>query len=238
MATLAALRSGVGLVTSLVPESLVPAFAAQAPEAMWIGLPETADGDLAAAGLPRVLAGTGRATAITVGPGLGKGAETHGLVMELVRASAVPLVIDADGLQPDVVRSGRAPRVLTPHAGELERISAGLDLVALARDLPHAVVVAKGPVTRVCSGESVYHSLCGGPVLSRGGSGDLLAGIVGGLLAQAPGDPLGAACRAVLWHGMAADCLARAHGQAAVRTTEVLDFLAPALRESAVCPSC
>jgi NAD(P)H-hydrate epimerase len=233
---LAALRSGVGLVTSYVPQSLVAAFAAQAPEAMWVGMPVTEEGGLAMSGLERVLKGVERASAIAIGPGLGKEAETHSLVMDLVTASAVPLVIDADGLQPDIVRSGTAPRILTPHAGELERIAGGLDLGALALAIP-AVIIAKGPLTRVSSGGAAYLCLHGGPVLSRGGSGDLLAGLAGGLLAQTPSEPLLAACRAALWHGMAADHLARAHGQAAVHTTQVLDFLAPALRESAACPS-
>ena len=235
MATQAALRSGAGLVTAMVPRSLVPAFAAQAPEAMWIGLPETPEGELSSAGLGLALAGAERATAVAVGPGLGKGAETHALVKAFVSASAVPLVIDADALQPDLVRAGAAPRILTPHAGELLRIAEGLGLVELARSIP-AVVVAKGPVTRVTAGQAVFHCLYGGPVLSRGGSGDLLAGLAGGLLAQAPKDPLGSACRAVLWHAMASDALARALGQAAVHTTQVLDFLAPALRESESCP--
>ncbi len=235
LATRAALRSGAGLVTAMVPASLVPAFAAQAPEAMWVGLPETSAGELALSGLAPALAGAERATAIAVGPGLGKGAETHALVKAFLSACAVPLVIDADGLQPDLVRAGKAPRILTPHAGELLRISGGLGLAELARSLP-GVVVAKGPVTRICAGQAVYHGLFGGPVLARGGSGDLLAGLAGGLLAQEPGDPLGGACRAVLWHAMASDALARAHGQAAVHTAQVLDFLPHALRESESCP--
>ena len=93
-----------------------------------------------------------------------------------------------------------------------------------------AIVARKGPVTRVSDGTAVYHSFYGGPVLARGGSGDLLAGLVGGLLAQTPGDPLLAVCRGVVWHGLAADHLARAHGQTAVQTTQLLDFLPAALR--------
>ena len=236
MATLAALRSGVGLVTSFVPASLVEAFAARAPEAMWVGLPVTDEGDLAMRGLERALAGLERATAIAIGPGLGKAPETHALVKDLVSASAVPLVIDADALQPDLVRSGTAQRILTPHAGELKRIAGGLELGPLATSIA-AIVIAKGPVTRVTAGKEIYYSLHGGPVLSRGGSGDILAGLAGGLLAQDPKDPLLAACRAAAWHGMAADGLARAHGQAAVSTTQLLDFLGPALRDLAACPS-
>ena len=104
-----------------------------------------------------------------------------------------------------------------------------MDLRPLCRALP-AVVIAKGPVTRVCDGGAIYHSFFGGPVLSRGGSGDVLAGLTGGLLAQTPSDPLEAACRAAVWQGMAADLLARAHGQTSVRILQLLEFLAPALR--------
>ena len=230
MAALSALRSGVGLVTVFVPERLAAAFAARAPEAMWVGLPETPSGALALGGLAEVLSGARRATALVIGPGLGREPETLSLAMGVAKASTVPLVIDADALQADIVRTGTAPRILTPHAGELERISEGAELRGLCAAVRGAVI-AKGPVTRVSAGGAVYYCLAGGPVLSRGGSGDLLAGLAGGLLAQAPDHPLAAACRAAMWHGMAADRLARAHGQAAVRTLQLLDFLAPALRE-------
>ena len=134
------------------------------------------------------------------------------------------------------MRAGKAPRILTPHAGELARISKGEDLLALCRSIP-AVVIAKAAVTRISSGGPLYHCLHGGPVLSRGGSGDILAGLAGGLLAQTPAEPLLAACRAAMWHAVAADGLARAHGQTAVNILQLLDFLVPALRESAPCPA-
>jgi NAD(P)H-hydrate epimerase len=236
MATMSALRSGVGLVTAFVPERLAAPFAARAPEAMWVGLPETKLGGLAIDGIQEIIAGTAaRVTALAIGPGLGREPQTLALAKAVVTGSAVPLLIDADALQADIVRAGEAPRILTPHAGEFERISGGLDLRGLCLAVRGAVI-AKGPVTRVSAGEAVYHCLCGGPVLARGGSGDLLAGLAGGLLAQAPGEPLAAACRAAAWHGMAADLLARAHGQAAVRTLQLLDFLAPVLREYRPCP--
>lgn len=233
MAVLAALRAGAGLVTAAVPESLVPAFAAQVPEAMWIGMPETPDGGLALEGLHLVREAFGRATAVVLGPGLGREAETLALAKEIVVLSPHPLVIDADAIRPEIVAAGGVARVLTPHAGEFARIE-----MAIPRG---AVVVKKGTVTRVArAGEGgaadgeVYHSFFGGPVLARGGSGDLLAGIAGTLLACEPGDPLGAAARAVAWHGLAADALARAHGAQAVRTTQLLDFLGAALRDSRV----
>ena len=236
MATLSALQSGAGLVTAFVPRSLAPAFASRAPEAMWVGLPETPGGGLARSGFQRVMGGIERATALAVGPGLGRDPESLSLAMDIAKASPVPLLMDADALQPDIVRAGAAPRILTPHAGEFARIAFGASLRELCHALP-AVVIEKGPVTRVSDGGTVYHSFFGGPVLSRGGSGDLLSGLVGGLLAQTPDDPLTAACRGAVWHGMAADQLARSHGQTAVRVLQWLDFLGPALRESAACPA-
>ena len=102
----------------------------------------------------------------------------------------------------------------------------------------------KGPVTEIAgegsslareSQESVvtYVSLFGGPVLARGGSGDLLAGLIGGLLAQTPSDRLLAAARGTVWHGLAADLLAGTHGQVAVNTTQLVDFLPLVLRQLA-----
>lgn len=226
MSVLAALRSGAGLVTAFVPESLVAAFAARVPEAMWVGWPETPEGGLALEGMYLLREKLARASALVIGPGLGREAETLALAKDIVAQSVVPLVIDADALQPEIVGAGRAARVLTPHAGEWARVERAVATVSA-----ECVVVRKGPVTRVCAGGRTWHSFFGGPVLARGGSGDVLAGLTGGLLAQSPSDATGAALRGVTWHGLAADELARAHGQVAVRTTELVEFLPKVLRK-------
>jgi NAD(P)H-hydrate epimerase len=229
MCVLAALQAGAGLVSGAVPESLVPAFAARAPEAIWIGLPETPDGGLALEGVRLLHEAAGRVDAVVIGPGLGRERETLALAREIVARSSRPLVLDADALHPEVVGAGSAPRVLTPHGGESARLGTAIP--------GGAVVVRKGPLTRIevaAVGDGArgpaWHSFFGGPVLSRGGSGDILAGLIGTLLAQTPGDPRGAAVRGVVWQGLAADALARERGAAAVRSTQLLDFLAPALR--------
>jgi NAD(P)H-hydrate epimerase len=228
MTVQAALRSGAGLLTAFVPESLVPAFAAQAPEAMWVGWPETPEGGLALEGRHLLQARLTRGSALVMGPGMGKEPETLALAKDVVQSASIPLVLDADALQPDIVRAGKAPRVLTPHRGEFMRILAGGDFREFQKK-SDAVVVLKGRLTGITHQERGYYSPYGSPVLARGGSGDCLAGIVGTQLAQTPGDPLGAACRGTVWHGRAADLLARTHGQVAVRTTQLLDFLSPAL---------
>jgi len=231
MTVLAALQSGAGLVTAFVPESLAPAFAARAPEAMWVGWPETPAGSLALEGEHLLRARLGRATALVLGPGLGREPETLALARSLAGASTVPLVIDADALRPEVVQAGTAARVVTPHAGEFVRIAGERELGTFVADT-RATVILKGPMTRVAAaGGTVYHSFFGGPVLARGGSGDLLAGLTGGLLAQTPEDPLLAAARGVVWHGRASDLAARTDGQTSIRVTRLLDFLPAALRE-------
>lgn len=233
MTVLAALRSGVGLVTAFVPESLVAAFAARAPEAMWVGGPETPTGALALEGRQLLAAKLERATALAIGPGLGREKETLALVADVVKTLRVPFVLDADALQPAAIAAGKAPCVLTPHAGEFARIAGTAELPAYAKETG-ATVVLKGSPTRIAGGDGrVYHSFFGGPVLARGGSGDLLAGLIGGQLAQHPAEPLLAAARGVVWHGLAADALARTHGPVAVQTTQLLDFLPGALRSAA-----
>ncbi len=243
MAARAALHSGAGLVTAFVPEKLVPDYAARHPEIMWVGSPVTAQGGLAAGTAELVAARSAKASALLIGPGMGAEAETIALAAHLAGEARVPLVLDADALRPEVVARVRdKPFIGTPHAGEFERIAP-----ALFADgnfaAPQGVLVLKGPLTRVVgraglrpaqggqseTGPTIFHSPFGGPVLARGGSGDILAGLIGGLLAQQAADPLLAACRGVVWHGRAADLLARSRGQVAVETSEILEQLGPAL---------
>lgn len=232
MSVMAALRAGAGLVSALVPESVAAAFAARVPEAMWQGCPETPEGGLTLEAGSLLRRRIERADALLIGPGLGREAETLAMVRDVVEWAEVPLVLDADALQPEIVRAGRVPRIVTPHAGEFARIAGGAELAAFKVG-PPLVTVLKGPVTRVRAagaGEPVYHALAGGPVLARGGSGDQLAGLMATLLAQQPDAPLRAAAQAVVWQGAAAEALARAHGQVAVTTTQWLDYLPVALR--------
>lgn len=231
MAAMAAVRSGAGLVTVFVPETLVPAYAARLPEAMWVGWPETPAGSLALEGEHLLRERLARADAIVMGPGMGREAETLALAKSVMEQSEIPVVLDADALQPGIVNAGHAARIVTPHAGEFARISGGMELREFAAN-PHLTVVLKGPVTRLSAGGPVFHSFFGGPVLARGGSGDILAGMIGAQVAQAPQQPVLAAARAVVWHGLAADHLARTHGQVAVRTTQLLDHLGEALRSA------
>jgi len=229
LATRAALRSGAGLVTAFVPASLAPEYAAAHPEAMWVGCPETAKGGLAAGTLDLVRERLPRASALLIGPGLSAEPAVLQMIQEIVRQTSLPLVLDADALRGEVVELVKERSFIgTPHAGEFERIAPKLFLNGKFI-APRGVLVLKGPLTRVTDGKTIYHSPFGGPVLARGGSGDVLAGLIGGLLAQQPADPLLAALRGVVWHGRAADLLARAHGQVAVEISQILEQLGPGL---------
>lgn len=243
MAVRAALRSGVGLVTAFVPESVAGQFAAAVPEAMWVPWPETPDGGLALEGFHLLQRKLERATALLAGPGMGTEAETRTLLERVATEINLPLVFDADALQQDVIaaiknRSGNFGGVIiTPHLGEFRRV-AGLESAEYEPEVlktfckeNRLVTVLKGPVTRICDGAQIAHSTFGGPVLARGGSGDILCGLAGSMAARPGSDSFEAACRAVAWHGLAADALARSRGQTAVTTTEILDYLSPVLRD-------
>jgi NAD(P)H-hydrate epimerase len=233
MAVESALVSGVGLVTAFVPESLAASFAARLPEAMWVPMPETLEGGLALEGRGSVVARAARCTGLLAGPGLGRDRESLALIAELLRAIDVPAVLDGDALHAEIIAAhypGSAPvRVLTPHAGEYARI-AGDDALPAAAQRLGATIALKGPVTRVCDVGVEYFSTFGGPVLSRGGSGDVLAGLIAGQLAQGA-SPLEAATRGVVWHGMAADRLARVQGQTSARVTQLVPQLAAVLQQ-------
>jgi hydroxyethylthiazole kinase-like uncharacterized protein yjeF len=231
MAAQAALKSGVGLLTVGIPESLHAAFAARRPEAMWIPLAETPNGGLALEGLGKVRQFLPKATALAIGPGLGVEGETHSLVRETLSFFDGPVVLDADALRPEILKDAENPDrlVLTPHAGEFSRIADSRSPREYVSET-ESTLVLKGSLTRIVSPEVDCHSLVGSSLLARGGSGDLLTGILGALLAKGTFDLATSASLAVLWHGRAAEVLARQHGQEAVYVTDLLDYLSFAIR--------
>jgi NAD(P)H-hydrate epimerase len=126
--------------------------------------------------------------------------------------------------------------VLTPHAGEFARLrgrkgdATSAELMNFARR-HSAVCVLKGPDTRVSDGTGVWHSFFGGPVLARGGSGDVLAGLIAGRVATGAGSLIERVAQGVAWHGLAADSLARTSGATSATATDLLAHLAPALHD-------
>lgn len=242
MAVQAAVRSGVGLVTAFAPASVAATLAAQVPEAMWVPWPETANGTLNPRALPLILDRIDQATAVLIGPGMGKDRNTEMVAQEVVKQVELPVILDADALRIRVLgltpkrKPSAGPVLLTPHMGEFMRIAkleepdySDETLRTFCQNY-HVMTVLKAAHTRVCDGENVWYNTCGGPVLSRGGSGDLLAGIIGGMIAQDHAGAQTSAARGVVLHGLAAQRLARAHGQIAVHTTQLLDYLPSVLR--------
>ncbi len=239
----AALKTGVGRVTAFVPESIQPAFAAACPEAMWVPCPQTPDGHLARSAWAMIEPRMGRADALLMGSGLGQHSETRKLLRDLIADYGDRLVLDADALHPELLEAfdhDASQCVLTPHLGEFRRLTqaeaAGtneeiLEFVSRCNDNALTCLL-KGSVTRITDGENLACLLAGGPVQARGGTGDLLAGIIAALLAMDT-NLLGfeAACLGAHWLGRAAQALARARGESAVTTTEVLDYLPVPLRE-------
>ena len=230
MAAQAALKAGVGLLTVGIPESLHAAFAAQRPEAMWIPLPETPEGGLALEGLGKVRSLLGRITAFATGPGIGTDPESHALIRETLAHFSGPAVLDADALRAELLAEVCSPErlVLTPHAGEFERLAEGR-LPEKYVEESRSVLVLKGPHTLVFAQDGCVHCLGGNASLARGGSGDLLTGIIGGLLAKQPSDPRAAALLGVAWHARAGEILNLLQGQESVFATELLDYLSCAL---------
>ena len=184
-------------------------------------------GSLAAAAVERVLEAAAGKSALAVGPGLGQDPGTVAAIRRLAAAAELPLVLDADGInafagRPEELAARRAPTVLTPHPGELGRLL-GISTAEVQADRPAAarraaavtgaIVVLKGSLTLIAAPRGgLYVNPTGNPGMASGGTGDVLTGILGGLLAQRL-EPLDAACLAVYLHGLAGDlALARLRG--------------------------
>src|SRR5467141_2330018 len=218
-----ALRSGVGLVTVATAASAQPTVAALSLEAMTEPLPETAAHTLAVKAREPLASLTEARAAVAIGPGLGLDHETRGLARDLVGTLARPMVVDADALTAladhlHVLRGVHAARVLTPHPGEMARLIGGTvddvqrDRLGVARTFAttHRVyLVLKGARTLIAEPDGrVLINPTGNPGMASGGTGDVLTGIIGALLARGI-EPLGALCAAAYLHGLAGDLAAR-----------------------------
>jgi NAD(P)H-hydrate epimerase len=239
LAARGALRAGAGLVTVATPASVQPVVAASLPEAMTLPLPETADGTLSMDALTPILDFCGGADALGLGPGAGGTAETGALLEVLYARVPRPMAVDADGLNAFAGRAARlkvhaAPRVLTPHPGEMGRllgvpaaeVAAGrYRLVPEAAEEAGAVFLLKGFRTLLAApGRPWRLNLTGGPHMAGPGFGDVLTGVVAALLARAV-DPFDAASLAAWWHGAAADLASRRLGGYGLLASECADAL-------------
>ena len=247
LAGLGALRGGAGLVMVAVPQGIQPVVAGFRPEVTTLGLPQTRAGALGRAAFDAVRQIVNDWDAIVLGPGLGRNKSTQELVRSLIRSVSKPLVLDADALFAaigacDAIKRREAPTVITPHEGEaarlLEQESADVQAdreaaVAALVEATGAVAVLKGPGTLVCDGEQIHVNKTGGPALSTGGTGDVLAGLTGALLAgmgQHGLDPFACGCVAVHAHGAAADHVAAGRDRGLL-ASELAAGIPDALRE-------
>ncbi len=238
LAAAATARAGAGLTTLAAPAALLPVVEGHVREVMCEPLPDGLDTGAAPA-LDRLLAGR---AAVVCGPGLGQAEGARAIVHHVVRHARTPLVLDADGLNAiagtAVLRERPAPTIVTPHPGEMARLlgcsttEVQADRVATARRFAAAhdvVTVLKGARTVIAApGGGVAISPTGNPGMGSGGMGDVLSGILGGLLAQGL-DAMAAASLGVFAHGAAADAVAARRGEVGLLAGDLLDELPPTI---------
>jgi NAD(P)H-hydrate epimerase len=227
LAARAALRSGAGYVKAAVPRSLNDVLEVKLTEEMTLPMPETPERTLALAALEPLLAAAGEADVMTLGSGFSRHREAAELARRVVAESERPLVIDADGLTAfegltDAFVRASAPRVLTPHLGEMRRLT-GIDARLLDSDRIdaarewarrwHSVVVLKGAPTVIAGPDgSTTVNPTGNPGMATAGMGDVLAGVIAALIAQGLA-PYDAARLGAYVHGSAGDRVAAERGQ-------------------------
>jgi ADP-dependent NAD(P)H-hydrate dehydratase len=241
----ATLRGGAGLVKLAVPDRIVETVASFDPCYMAIALPDGDQGRIEPPALEVIRDEAAAADCVAIGPGLGRSEALTELVTELYRSHQGPLVLDADALNALASSStglagAAGPRILTPHPGEFSRLIGGEKLsreAAIERAeqlaIEHGVVlVLKGNQTLVTDGRQSYRNATGNPGMATGGTGDCLTGIITALVCQQL-SPFDAAVLGVHVHGRAGDLAAQQVGQVALIASDLLDYLAEALRGKA-----
>lgn len=239
------LRSGAGLVSLCVPLSLNPIFELALPEAMTIPLDDHDKQVLSTDNLGTILTAIQDKKAVVLGPGLSTAQETVELVQQLYKQIKLPMVVDADGLNSLAMEMPKpaGPRILTPHPGEMARLTGTstrdiqADRINTARNFAAAnqiFLVLKGAGSVIASPDGrIAINSTGNPGMAAGGSGDVLAGLISGLLAQGM-SIWQAACLGVHLHGLAGDRLADRLGiEQGYLAGELADEIPGALRELA-----
>lgn len=239
MTAMSAMRSGAGLVTLAIPESLNTVLETQVLEAMTCPLPETENGIVGESSFNKIMDLLSGKKCLVIGPGLGEAAETKKLVHRIIKESPVTIVIDADGLNniagsTEILKKAKAPLILTPHPGEMARLmdstagSVQKDRITWAREFAEKFnvhVVLKGARTIIAHPDgNIFINPTGNPGMASGGMGDVLTGIIAGLVAQGY-SPESATHAGVYLHGAAADTLAKKIGPFGYLATEVMNAI-------------
>ena len=232
-AAMGALRAGAGLVFLGVPESIYVIEAVKLNEAVVFPLPDK-QGILSAEAIPQILQRLPDMDAVVVGPGLGQSEDTFQITAAVLQNAGCPVILDADGINlvsghKDLLRGRDKPTILTPHEGEFRRLwgPVGKNRMAsaatAAREL-NSILLLKGHETCITDGYAEYRNPTGNPGMAVGGSGDVLAGIIAGLIGQGLSPLEAAACGAWL-HGRAGDVCAQKLGQYGMLPSDMLQVL-------------
>jgi len=244
LAALGALRVGAGLVTLAVPASLHDILETKLTETMTVPVPETEARTISREALDALLGLAHGKDAVAIGPGLGTHPSTQVLVRELVTRLPIPLVVDADGINAlagadDCLRRAAGPRVLTPHPGECSRLL-GVPSDVVLRDriplvqktvadlrLTLVLKMARTLVGHPTRGVTIVPT--GNPGMGTGGTGDVLTGLIAGMIARGV-EPLLAARAGAYVHGLAGDLAAERLGQEAMLAGDLLERVPEAIR--------
>jgi hydroxyethylthiazole kinase-like uncharacterized protein yjeF len=254
MAGFSALRAGAGLVTVATAKSMLTTVAGFHPELMTEPLAETAEGTIALTAQRAIEQLAEKKTVLAIGPGISRNEETAEVVRRIVDEARTAVVLDADGLnafegkaealnrkdRERRAKDAKGTLVLTPHPGEMSRLT-GMSTAAIQRDRVNVardfaqkhrlILVLKGDRTIVAGphGEP-WINPTGNPGMATGGTGDILTGIVAGLLAQFPQRPFDAVIAAVYLHGLAGDVACETMGEQALVATDLIRALPEAIR--------
>lgn len=239
LSTLSALRCGVGLNTTATVKTVSDSLSSSIFETTWLPLKETLKGEISSTNIKEILSTCDTATAVIIGCGLGLSEDTIKLVTELIQLINVPIILDADGLNCiassiDILKNRKAKLIVTPHPAELARLLNISKEEAIRNRYDCAVelsknygitVVAKGSPT-IIVGENgfCFVNSTGNAGLSRGGSGDVLTGMIGSFLAQGI-SPTDAAVAGVYLHGLAADRICEVKSMQGMLPSDVINEL-------------
>lgn len=245
MAGKAALRCGLGLLKTALPKSIYPIAASAIFESVFFPLEETPDGKISKCNIDFLLCEAEKSSAVLIGCGLSVCDDTEELVNSFIENCTKPLVLDADALNcvaknTDILKKAKAPVIITPHPGEMARLvkstpkAVNENRAEIAADFAKeygVVTVLKGSGTIIASPDGkILINRTGNSGMATGGSGDVLAGMTGSLLAQGA-NVFDAASAAVYLHGLSGDLAAEKLGKISMLPTDLIDEIPQAFRK-------
>lgn len=253
LAARAALKSGSGLVTVATVKPVADLIARTLPEAMLLPLPSTKEGSISHTAYEKILSAVRKKkiNVLAVGPGLSQNSQTANLVHRIVSEISLPVVLDADGLNAFKCHVGATDRsplrlnhksalLLTPHAREFERLfgvkplekdPARLQLAKKFSKLYDVALVLKGHRSIVVDGDRAVVNKTGNPGMAKGGSGDVLTGVIAAFIAQGL-DRFQAARWAVYFHGKAGDLAAKEKSELSLLASDIISYLPRAFKKA------